>query len=424
MTKYSIILMSINKTKIMKKLWHRSTEKEMFTALEGMNYIAVPKKKSLALDNIRRAGYAGLTIALLTFLTLGSSFVPNKASADSISDQINALQAENEANANAVANLQSQATSYQDAIDRLQAQILNLQGQIDNNVAKQAELQTKIAANQEELNKQKKVLGENIKVMYVDGQPTTIEMLASSKNLSEFVDKEEYRTSVRNKIQTTLKKIADLQNQLNSQKEQVESLLKEQQNQQKSLSNARAEQANMLAYNESQQAGFNAKTQANQQKIDELVAQQLRANSVLPASGYYFIRFPGSVRYHSPSVNDYPYANSGFGMSTAPGCVDNDGPDEWGYCTRQCVSYAAWAVERSGRSAPRYYGNAKDWITAAQRDGILVTTSPQPGDVAISTAGTWGHAMYVEQVSGDQIYVSQYNQQLNGQYSTQWRTYR
>ena len=112
-------------------------------------------------------------------------------------------------------------------------------------------------------------------------------------------------------------------------------------------------------------------------------------------------------------------------MSTAPGCVDNDGPDKWGYCMRQCVSYAAWAVERSGRTAPRYYGNAKDWVSAARNDGIPVYTSnPQPGDVAISTAGTWGHAMYVEQVSGNQIYVSQYNQQLNGQYSTQWRTWQ
>ena len=111
-------------------------------------------------------------------------------------------------------------------------------------------------------------------------------------------------------------------------------------------------------------------------------------------------------------------------MSTAPGCVDNDGPDRWGYCTRQCVSYAAWAVERSGRNAPMYYGNAKDWVWAAQRDGVPVYTSnPQPGDVAISTAGTWGHAMYVESVSGSQIYISQYNAQLQGEYTTQWRNW-
>jgi surface antigen len=71
-----------------------------------------------------------------------------------------------------------------------------------------------------------------------------------------------------------------------------------------------------------------------------------------------------------------------------------------------------------------YYGNAKNWVYAARRDGVPIYSDPQPGDVAISTHGTWGHAMYVEAVSGDQIYVSQYNQHLTGEYSTQWRTYR
>jgi len=110
-------------------------------------------------------------------------------------------------------------------------------------------------------------------------------------------------------------------------------------------------------------------------------------------------------------------------MSTAPGCVDNDGPDKWGYCTRQCVSYAAWAVEASGRSAPRYYGNAKNWVDAAYRNGVEVSRTPQPGDVAISTSGTWGHAMYVERVEGARIYVSQYNAGLDGEFSYQWRNY-
>jgi surface antigen len=258
--------------------------------------------------------------------------------------------------------------------------------------------------------------------MYVDGQPTTIEMLASSNNLSEFFDKEAYRVDVQTKIQSTLLKIADLQKQLKSQKDQVDQLLAEQASQRAQLDGARAQQAGMLTYNQGQQSNYNAQTASNQARLQQLIEEQRRANG--NTASYYFLRFPGTVASHDTSVNDYPYAGAGFGMSTAPGCVDNDGPDQWGYCTRQCVSYAAWAVERSGRAAPRYYGNAKDWVNAARNSGVGVyTANPKPGDVAISTAGTWGHAMYVEQVNGNQILVSQYNQQLTGQYSTQWRTW-
>lgn len=380
----------------------------------------IPKIDSVSYKT--RRVLAGATLmAFISVFAFSNMMVP-QAQADNIDAQINALMQENSNNQNVVNDLQNKAVSYQDAINKLRAQIENLQGQINNNTAKQASLQEKINANKIELERQRLVLGENIKVMYVDGQPSTIEMLASSKNLSDFVDKEEYRTSVQTKIQNTLTKIATIQGELNSQKTQVEALLKEQRQQQSQLSSAKAEQDNMLAYNESQQDNFNAKTRANEERIADLIAQQRRSNNTLPPSGYYFLRFSGAAGKFNPA--NYPYQNAGFGMSPGPGCVDNDGPDKWGYCTRQCVSYAAWAVEASGRAAPYYYGNAKDWVWAAQRDGVYVTTVPMPGDVAISTAGTWGHAMYVEAVSGNQIYVSQYNASLSGEFSTQWRTYR
>lgn len=363
-------------------------------------------------------------ISVGTILTVGMAVVPRFVGADSISDQIKQLQQQNAANQNVVAQLKDQAVSYQDAINRLQSQITILQGQIADSVARQNDLQNQIQANEVELTKQRAVLGDSIHVMYVEGQISTIEMLATSKNLSDFVDKEEYHTAVQNKIQDTLKRINTLQDTLKEQNVQVQALLTQQRQQQQTLDQSRAEQANMLSYNQSQQAAYNQQTKDNQAKIAKLIAQQKAANM---AGG-------GALSY-DPNNGYYPYANYGFSMSTAPGCNDNDGPDRWGYCTRQCVSYAAWAVERSGRTAPKYYGNARDWVQAALSRGIPVYSltnpdgysgvrsgGPQEGDVAISTSGEWGHAMYVEAVSGTNIYVSQYNAGLDGRYSEQTRS--
>lgn len=426
---YSKLKTYLKITKTMKTKRLKLDEQSELSRLDNLHFLdALPTvRPQNRLKKLQNYSFSLLAVMILSTLVLGSSFTSNIVRADSISDQIKALQQENANNSNIVANLQSQATSYQDAINRLLSQISSLQGQIANSIAKQNDLQQQIVANQAELARQRATLGDSIKMMYVDGQPSTMEMLASSQNLSEFVDKEEYRTTVNNQIQSTLKKIAELQNKLNAQKQEVEALLVQQQSQQRDLTAAKAEQSNLLAYNQSQQDAYSQKTQANQAKINDLIAQQRRANDVLPASGYYFLRFSGTIKNHDVSVNDYPYANYGFSMSTTP-CssppASADSADEWGYCTRQCVSYAAWAVQRSGRTAPRYYGNAKDWVVAAQQDGVPIYTDPQPGDVAISTSGTWGHAMYVEQVSGNQIFVSQYNQQLTGQYSTQWRAYK
>ena len=340
--------------------------------------------------------------------------------AASVQEQINILQKQNAEYKNTIDKLRNEATSYQDAIAKLKAQIDTLQGQIDANTKEQARLQQEIVVAEEELAKQKRLLGENIKAMYLEGDISTLEMLASSKDLSEFVDKEQYRNSVKDKIRSTLDKITALKFELTAKKEGVEALLKQQQSQQAELADSRSEQNNLLTYNESQQADFNSKTKENQSKIDGLIASQRRAN-FNPDGGYYFLRFQGPNNPINP--DSYPYRNSGFGMSPGPGCVDNDGPDAWGYCTRQCVSFAAWAVAASGRAAPTYYGNAKDWVAAAYARGVPVYRTPEPGDIAISTAGYWGHAMYVQSVNGGTFSTYEYNTYLDGRLSRQTRNY-
>jgi surface antigen/peptidoglycan hydrolase CwlO-like protein len=354
---------------------------------------------------------------------IGGNAIPTTR-AQSIDDEIRALQQQNSKNKAAVLDLMKTATSYQNAIGQLEGQINELQAQINANLARQADLQNKIEEGQRELERQRGILGADIKAMYVDGEISTIEMLATSKNLSDFIDKEAYRNAVQNKIQQTLRKIAALQEQLKAQKAEVETLLAQQQSQQASLNESRSEQTRMLSLNKAQQAEFNKQTKSNQARIDDLIAQQRRANQG-PLSGVYFIRFPGAIGDHDVTIDDYPYKNDGFSMQLGPCSFSDsypDHPDRWGYCTRQCVSYAAWAVERSGRAAPMYYGSAKNWVYAAPASWIH--RDPQPGDVAITTGGTWGHAMYVEQVDGNRIYVSQYNSSLDGEYSTAWRTFR
>lgn len=386
MSVYSIIRMSINNIKIMKKITKNNQPRTLQT---------------------RRKIVTVSTLAVISVLVAGNSFITNKAQADSYDEQIKSLQSENAGNSNAVADLASQASSYQDAISRLQSEIAATQSIIDSNVAKQADLQNQIDTNQKELDQQKIILGEDIKMSYVDGQPSTIEMLASSKNLSDFVDKEEYRNAVQSKIQTTLVKIAQLQNQLREQKTQVESLIASQQDQRNKLASAQAEQNRLLAYNESQQNAYNQKTKANQAKISSLRAAQAAENAKLLSGGGSYLVAGDSGHGGYPSRWDAPVAQDSL--------LDN-----WGMYNRECVSYTAWRVYSSGRNMPYWggYGNANQWDDNARAAGIPVDSNPRAGDVAIKNAGTYGHAMYVEHVYDDgSIYISQYNQDYTGHYS-------
>ena len=134
-------------------------------------------------------------------------------------------------NNNAVEQLENEATSYQNAISILNAQINQLQTSINAETAEQAQLQQQMQAAQTELNLEKSILASDITAIYINGQMTVTEELASSKNLSDFVNAQTYRNAVQNELQATVDKVTALQNQIQIQEQQLQMSLKDQQTQ-------------------------------------------------------------------------------------------------------------------------------------------------------------------------------------------------
>lgn len=147
---------------------------------------------------------------------------------------------------------------------------------------------------------------------------------------------------------------------------------------------------------------FNADQKA---KIEARLAEQVAANEDLD----------GAVVAGDPKRGGYP------AKWDAPVAQDSL-LDSWGMYNRECVSYTAWKVYQTFGNMPNWggVGNANQWLADARRAGIATGSTPQVHSVAISMRGYYGHAMWVEQVSGDMIYVSQYNYDLHGNYSEMW----
>jgi surface antigen len=349
-----------------------------------------------------------LLIVAMTGVFLLSSLTTSFVAADKFDEAINALNAENSQKRGTQAQLGAEAAGISDVIAKLQAEINALQARINDNQNKLADLRVQIAAAEAELAKQKNLLGETIKTMYVEGDISTVEMLASSKDLSDFFDKQQYRESVRSKIKTTLDKITALKLELNTQRETVEKLIAEQQGLQANLAAQRAENDRILAMNQAQQSELDNQIKANSGKISELRKAQAAENAKL----FRGTRVIGGAACDAGSGDTYP----------AKWCaIPQDSViDSWGMYNRECVSYTAWKVYESGRFMPYWggRGNANQWDENARAAGIPVDTSPRPGDVAVSNSGFYGHVMYVESVNPNgTINISQYNYSLNGTYS-------
>lgn len=370
------------------------------------------KVKNLRFISLR----SGLLVAALLLVVAA---VPTKgfgvfaASCSTVADcqqQISNLNDQNSQTQASLNNLEAQAGSYQAAITALQQQISGLQQQISANEQQQAQAQA-------ELDQEKKTLGENIKAMYLEGNISPLEVLASSNNLSTYVNRQQYRYAVSDKVKASVDKISTLKAQL----VQLHGTLTTQETQ---LSASEDEQDRLLSLNESQQSQFNSQIASNKSQITQLQAQIVALNT--PPSSHF--TYSGSCGGGYPAV-----ATNGYGSWGCNFAKDNS-LDNWGMYNRECVSYTAYMVHEEyveglvAHDMPNWggVGDAWEWIGDAENAGIPVDQNPQAGDIAIRPAsgvyGDVGHAMYVKAVSGGQIYVQQYNADLMGNYSEGWRS--
>ena len=352
--------------------------------------------------NITSYKLAKVPILVIVLVLALGSVATVRVRADQFDEQIKALNQDNAAKQGSKAQLGAEAASLSDAINKLQVQINTLQSQIDANKAQIVDLQNQITKAEADLAKQKQVLGENIKAMYLEGQISTLEMLASSKDLSDFVDKQQYRNSVQDKIKTTLDRINELKHQLKDNKDKVEASLKDQQAMQDQLGSQQSQQSQLLSANVDQQNTLNTQIRQNSTQIAALRAAQATANRKLG----------GTVEAGDPGHGGYP---ANWERAPEDSLIDN-----WGMYNRECVSYTAWKVFQMYGHMPYWggHGNANQWPASAQADGIPTGSEPRANSVAISMNGYYGHAMWVEYVlPNGYIHVSQFNYDLQGHYS-------
>lgn len=350
---------------------------------------------------------ATLVFGALMIIIASIHMLTPKAFADQYDDRINALQQQIAQFKAEQARLNSEAMTLQSALDQLSNERATIQAQIDISQAKHDKLVAQIAETEKKIKDNQDALGQTIANMYVDDKITPIEMLASSKNISEFIDKQEYRSSVRDQLINTITKIKALKAQLVKDRTDVAKVLADQKSQRDQLIAKENEKQGLLDQTHGQDAAYQRLINDNQAAIIEARATQALLNSRINGSGGYTL-------IDSGSLGDYPWNSSNCPMwgYLSTGGADGNGGDGRGYGCRQCASYVAWRFAKETGIYPRW-GDAKNFTYGATSLGYQ-EGGPQAGSIAVmdpSTAGnSYGHVAWVESSNGDgSIIVSQYN---------------
>lgn len=338
---------------------------------------------------------------------------------DQIQAQIRALNEdlvryEKEAN-----KLRSQSNTLKNEIAILSSEKAAIQLKVDISEAKHKKLVADIADAEERIEKNRSVLGDTIADIWIDDQISPIEMIFSSNNIGQFLDKQEYRGAVRDDLKTSIDEIKQLKADLEDMRDEIKVVLDEQRAARDELASKESARKNLLAQTQGQEQNYQRILGETNKRMKDLQKEYERARQTW-TGGY--ITQGGS--------GGYPWANVGYPCWTSS-CVD-----PWGVYYRECVSFVAWRLDRAGKGVKHFSGNghAYQWPQTTRNyttqygpdkrsaGGSFIAT-PHVGDAVVIPAGVqnipWtGHVMYVESINGDgSINISEYNFAGPGMYS-------
>lgn len=349
-----------------------------------------------------------------------------EAFADQYDDQINALRSQMNQYQSQANALNEQANTYQDALEQITEQKNAIISQIELSQKQYDQLQLQINDTKQKIIDNKEALGQIIADMYVDGSISPLEMLASSKNIGDYVDQQQYRSSVQNNLSDAIEEINALRKKLEKSQKEVEAVMEQQKSQRAQLAAKEAEQATLVEKTRGDEAAYKALASDAQAQMQSTAAQQRAYYEALQAQN---ARSGNNGGVAGGVVGSFQYTNwsgnQGCGGDGYPYCgVQDSFADPWGLYNRECVSYAAWRIEKVyGRKVNHFMGrgNAYEWVYSAKATRVY---DPKPGDAVVlpivSGFAPVGHLMVVESEprADGWIRVSQYNFYGSGQYST------
>ena len=372
----------------------------------------------------RNISYLAVAAAILfsSFTSLPASATPAKELKDNLNivktkisklnDQISAY--EKEAN-----ELAKQADSISRQIAFLQNEQAKLKKQIELKQAEHDQIVLEIEAVQKRINDNYEIIGYVIAQYYYNDGVSTIERIASSESFSAFVNEEAQLSSISDTLGEIVEENKALKESLIQKKKRAERILADLDAQKQQLAATEKQQQELLAETRNNESKYNSlKSKASKERKELEAQQQAILKELAKQYG------ATSITSGDPSKGGYPYS----GQSPAASLNGTQYADPWGMYICECVSYAAWKVYQTYGEMPYWggRGNASQWPANARAAGYTVSSVPRAKSVGISQSGPYGHAVWVESVSGNRVYISQYNAAneatnwVMGQYSEQW----
>lgn len=295
-------------------------------------------------------------------------------------------------------NAASEKNEYRVEVSRKNSEISAIQADINQNKAEIDDLTVKIDNNLKKLDQLQESIKKTVIKLYLDKDVSGIEILASADSVVDYTTKQTNQTVIQEKIKTIVEETKRAKAELETQQGLANQKKRDNEARYSQVDQKRSELSDMAAKWAGRETEFTNTAKAKEEERSNLMSVQQHAIQ----------QELGGPSSDQRCGGGYPYC-----MYALDG-----GIDPWGMYYRECVSYTAWRVHNAYGNMPYWggFGNANQWVSNAINNGIPTGSVPKPGSVGVSFGGWYGHVVWIESVSGDTVYYSDYNRAGPGMY--------
>lgn len=299
-------------------------------------------------------------------------------------------------NSQATANaLAEQANTLESEVAKLNAEISALEDDIAVKQEIANGLAVQIEENQTKLNLQQAALAKLLVDMHFESETDAITLLASSESLGDLAEKQNRQNNFKDQVATSAEQIKTVKDDLENQKINMEALIASAEENRAQISAKRNQQYALKVKYESDSAAYERDAAAARETMQKEIAAEIARNNR-----------GGTV---GDGINSYPWAAKCPRDDSNYLSRLNDGTVIGGYVC-QCTSYAGWKAYEYYGVVINTWGNARTWGSGALASGYKVSSTPAAHTVGYSSAGIYGHVVWVESVnSNGTINLTEYN---------------